>query len=248
MRKKRNIAIFFLLLAVAAVGTAACAGSKSRELPISVNGEEVSQEEYLQSMKECKFYVERYFAENFDADIEAGDFWESDFDGENPCRKLTEDTIDAILKQRAVYSLAEERGYIEDGSYAGTVKRMEEENRLRAEKIKNNEVVYGLTSYSLPQWLDYEEGILREAFCNDLNNEEMQLSEEERTEFFENGVWTDQDGIPGITIEELGSGFDQELRKAKYDDLIEKRAEEAELLMDEKAVYEFTLEKLQVKS
>ena len=229
-----------LLCMVIGMGIVACGNSGQQgSLSISVNGEKVSQEEYLQIMKERKFFVERYFADSFQADISEKGFWEGSFGGENPCQRLIDDTISTLLTQRAMYSLAEERGYIEDGSYQGILERLEKENTLRAAKIERGEVVYGLTSFSLAQWMDYEEGILQETFCNDLENKEMQLTDEERNEFLGTEEWEDQDGIPGITV-----GFDQELRKAKYANLIEQRAEEAELLIDEDAVYKFTLQNL----
>lgn len=221
---------------------------RQEEAVLTMDGEAVAAEEYLQIMKREKFFVERYFADGFQAEISEDEFWETEYQGEIPLDRLLDQTMEQLRLMRAMYQLAEERGYVRDGSYAGMKERMEQENALRAKKQEAGEIVYGLSSFSLDQWMDYEEGILEETFCNDLKNPEMNVTEEEKKEFFEAGleagIWVDLDGNPGVTMEEQGAGLDQEIRKSRYQELLLQRAAEISVVMDEAAVYQFMLEHL----
>lgn len=247
--KKRKTGVYRIVLVLAWMLLCLAAGcGRQEESVFTMDGAAVSPEEYLQIMKREKFYVERYFADGFQAEISEEGFWETEYQGEVPLNRLLDQTMEQLRLMRAMYGLAEERGYVRDGSYAGMKERMEQENALRAKKKEAGEVVYGLSSFSLDQWMDYEGGILEETFCNDLKNPEMNITEEEKKEFFEAGlaagIWVDLDGNPGVTMEEQGAGLDQEIRKSRYQELLRQRADDISVVMDEAAVYRFMLEHL----
>ncbi len=56
----------------------------------------------------------------------------------------------------ACLEFAKRLGFIDDSSIDGVIKRCCDENKKRAEKSANGEVVYGLTCFSPTQYLDYE--------------------------------------------------------------------------------------------
>lgn len=241
LKKKKALVLIAGIVAAGAVAAAVIL-TRDRMPELEIDGTAVSQEEYLQAVKSVQFDVKAYFRSTYGAET-GGDFWTSRYEGEIPYQKLAEEAL-ALLKYRhAVYDTAEEKGYIqkEDTSYASIVERMETENLARKEKKENGETVYGLTEYSLDQYLDYEMSSFRESYINDPDNEDMEVSEEELLEYYENGgAIVGEDGQT-ISLDETRAALINQIRQNRYEDTIQDRAEDSGVAADMDKLYAFTL-------
>lgn len=150
---------------------------------LTIDGNEISREEFLEAAARKKYEVVNYFKEKGSSDVDSG-FWEREINGEVPYEKLAEAAILDLKYFHAVYDLAKEKGYIEDGSYEAFLKRFEEENRLRKEKIEKGEVVYGLSEYTLELYREYEMDSIQKSYCGDIDNEGMEVTDADRQQYY----------------------------------------------------------------
>lgn len=153
------------------------------QLSLSINGKVISEEEFLDAAGRRRYETASYFTGK--GSVADAGFWERETDGELPYEKLAEAAIEDLKYFHAVYGLAEEKGYVEDGSYGAFLKRMEKENALRKDRIENGEVVYGLSEYSPELFLEYETDLIQKSYCGDLDNEGMEVTDADRKQYYE---------------------------------------------------------------
>ncbi len=248
MKKTGKVKIFIviaavLLASVAAAGIILSVAAGGERLRLRINGTEISEEEYLQAVKDVRYDVAAYFAGAYGAK-EEGSFWSGEYGGEVPCEKLAEEAVERLKYIHAVYGLAEEKGYIDDAGYEALVRRLEGENASRKEKIEAGEAVYGLSEYTLDLFMEYEISSFKERYCNDTENEGMDLTEEEIREHYESREWIVGESGDKLELEEARPAVEQELREMKYDDMILRLEEDSQVETDREALYRFTLEKI----
>lgn len=154
---------------------------------LEINGREIGKEEFLEAAARKRYEVVSYFSEKGSGGV-GEDFWEQEVGGELPYEKLTQETLEELKHFYAVYGLAEEKGYVEDGSYSALLKRWEEGNKLRKEKIEKGEAVYGLSEYSLELYLEYEMDTIQKSYCDDLDNEGMEITDGEREQYYQENI------------------------------------------------------------
>lgn len=182
-------------------------------LQLSINGEKVDQDEYLHVMNNEVYDVTQTFTTEYGANVDSK-FWETDFYGKVPYRVLADHTIEKLKHLRAVYGLAEEKGYIDSAGYQALLTRFENENSSRKQKIENGEPVYGLSEFTLDLYMEYEMDAIQKEYCSDLNNQGMQLSEEEINAYYEENkdiLFRKDDDIElsYIKIDPVLEGFDE---------------------------------------
>ena len=102
-----------------------------------------------------------------------------------PYEMVAERAVQILREFHAVSDLAEERGYLEDGSFSALRDEMEKANRQRTEAISSGGIITGLRSYDLAQYIAYRTSGLRRQFCDDDTNPEMQVSAEEVRQRYE---------------------------------------------------------------
>ena len=247
--KKTGKVKFFIVFAVVLLASVAAAGiilsvaAGGERLRLRINGTEISEEEYLQAVKDVRYDVAAYFAGEYGA-LEEGGFWSGEYGGEVPCEKLADEAVERLKYIHAVYGLAEEKGYIDDAGYEALVRRLEDENASRKEKIEAGEAVYGLSEYTLDLFMEYEISSFKERYCNDTENEGMDLTEEEIREHYESREWIVGESGDKLELEEARPAVEQELREMKYDDMILRLEEDSQVETDREALYRFTLEKI----
>lgn len=239
---KRKAALALSLFAILAAIAAAVAVmmTKQRGIDLTIDGAEISEDEFLQAVDTVEFGVTSYFRSKYDADTD-GDFWTRDYEGEVPCMKLAEAAVEELRYRYAIYRTAEEKGYLEHMTYSDRQKRLEEVNEERKALKESGEVIYGLTEYSMEQYLDLEMSLLKERYCNDSSNADMAVSEEELRDYYENGgeiIGEDGETIP---LEEVRSAVEGRLRQLRYDEMIEKHAATLRVEVDEERLFTFTL-------
>lgn len=217
--------------------------SGDRMPELVIGGTPVDREEYLEAVSDARFEVKGYFRETYDADT-GGDFWTETFGEETPYKKTADVALRELCRRYAVYQTAEEKGYIGTYSYKDMEERVRKENEERKNKQEAGEVIYGLSEYSLSQFLDYEMSSLQEMYCNDDSNEDMEVTEEELKEYYDNGgAIVGEDGVT-IPLDEVKNAVKYEIQKQRYEEMIEKKANDLSIETDREKLYEFTLDHL----
>lgn len=181
MKKKICIIITIILLAaIVFVGIFVY----RNQFSLAVNGSKIDKEEFLDAAAQKKYEVISYFSGKTGQSAGAG-FWETETDGELPYKKLADAAVEQLKYIHAVYGLAKEKGYIEDDSYQGLLERWESENQLRKEKIARGEAVYGLSEYTLELYREYEMDTIQKQYCEDPENEGMEITDADREQYYE---------------------------------------------------------------
>lgn len=184
-RSGRWVLIGICIFAVLAAGVALLTIS-GRGLRLSINGLAVTEDEYRRMLNTQIYQVSKELSEEYGLQS-GGGFWEKDAGGVPAYQVLADRTVEALKRYRALYGIAQERGYVEDISYEALLKRVEAENEDRAEKIANGEPVYGLSSFTVDLFLEYEADAIRTRYCDDPASPGMEIPEAELQAEYEAG-------------------------------------------------------------
>lgn len=183
MKKKIKLPII-ILLSVIVVLAVFFFVNNNRNLKITISDVKVYEDEYINAMNSKKYEITQYFITKYGAKI-TSDFWETEFDGEYPYKMLADSTMDELLVRHSIYQLAKEKGYVDSAEYKDFINRLNNENKAREENVKNGIPVYGLSKFTEELYLEYETDQLQKAYCNDLNNEAMEISLEDATRYYD---------------------------------------------------------------
>jgi hypothetical protein len=156
----------------------------NNRLKISISDVKIDEDEYINTMNNKKYDVTQYFIEKYGAKI-TNDFWEQEFGGEYPYKMLADSTIDELKVNHSIYEVAKEKGYVDSVEYKDFVKRLNNENEIREENIQNGKVVYGLSKFTEDLFLEYETDKIQKSYCNDSNNEGMEISLEDSKSYYD---------------------------------------------------------------
>lgn len=180
MKKKICIIITIVFLAILIfVGIFIYKNSFS----LQVDGSKIDKEEFLDAASQKKYETVSYFSGKTGGNVDAG-FWEREIEGELPYQVLADAAVEQLKYIHAVYGMAKEKGYIEDDSYQGLLERWEAENKSREERIAKGEAVYGLSEYTLELYREYEMDTFQKRYCEDLENEGMDITDAEREQYY----------------------------------------------------------------
>lgn len=223
MKKKKWLILPAVAVVVIAAVAVAVFVTRPAALSLAINGTDVEQEEYLRVMNNEIYGVTQQFTSEFGAKIDQ-EFWEKDFNGKVPSRVLADSTIEKLKSLRAVYELAKEKGYVDSAGYRDLLTRFEKENKSRQEKVEKGEAVYGLSEFTLDLFIEYEMDAIQKAYCGDLNNEGMQLTDAEIEAYYEEKkalLFTKDDDVEYsyIKIDTLNEGLSEERIKALRQEL-----------------------------
>ena len=147
---------------------------------MNIHEKPISKEEYLYVMNQQIYDVSNELTENRDIQIDEK-FWETEIEGTVPYKKLADQTIEQLKYYRAVYETAIEEGYVEYADYEHMIKRMEEENKMRAEKIENGEPVFGLSKFTTELYMEYEMDSFQKRYCENLKMKEWRSQKKKST-------------------------------------------------------------------
>ena len=148
---------------------------------LEVDGFPVTREEYIRAMYQARNDV---LSDHAAAGYSLTD-WSAETPLGDPCRLTTERTLEILSEYYAVSSLAVERGYLEDAGYAAMLAALEEVNRQRQEALGQGEMVTGIPTFTVDDFISYRASSLRLQFCNDPNNPETQVTPEELRQRYE---------------------------------------------------------------
>ena len=245
--KKRKINKNILILIVSGIVLLFIIGSviykNINRFELSVGDSKVSKEEYLACMKAVEYDTKIEIQQKYDCEY-TEDFWEKKYDDKFGYEILAENTIERLQYINAVYEVAKENGDVKDSSFAGLEKRWKAENAEREEKIKNGEVVYGVKEYTFELYLQYEMSTLKEKYCNDKKRKGMTLTEEEVLEHYNSRKWTYGEEEEELDLETARVSVEQEIREKKYDEIIEKKMKNSQVVGEMGKISRFTLKNI----
>lgn len=180
---KKIIAGAALAIVLAVCGLLFCNHSNSGGIIATVNGLELSAEEFLMAKEAEKQEVVRYFREKYDAD-ENGEFWTSEFQGEVPEEMWKQATLKTAVKNKLEQAAALENHIIEDISYDKFKEKLEEENGERRKRQENQQVVYGPERFEEQEYYHYWMSNLRLALKQKMAEQAMMEKEVQLKAFY----------------------------------------------------------------
>lgn len=219
MNKRRLIVIVSAVIILCAAGI--CFYLLNSRFQLKIGGQEINKDLYVQVMNSQVSDVTSYFAGKGEDRVDR-EFWSRETDGEIPYKVLADKTLERLKYMAAVYDIAAENGYAEENILADLPERMEEENRDRKETAENGGTVYGLLEFSLDTYLEYDMDRIEKAYCEDLENPGMDISDEERQAYYDenrDALFRKNDDISLTYIKiPYGDGSITEEQKKKYED------------------------------
>ena len=249
-KKRRLLPVILLVVLIGAV----CGGiwavhsrnaaRSESAFSLTISGVSISEEEYLQCMKSVR-YDTKMELKGQKPDVTEDTVWTETYDdGQTGYEILTECTVEQLKYIHAVYDIAKEKGYIQDATFEGMKQRMEQENAQRSEKVTRGEAVYGLKEYTLDLYQEYELSMIEEKYILDETNEGMGLTEEEIEAYYNTRDWIVGEDARKADLSEARAAVIDEMRRNRYQELTEQKAEVAEADGDMDQLSQFTLKQL----
>lgn len=121
---------------------------------LTIDGYPLSAEEFDFFLQEQRALTAAQFGRDFGAVVDAG-FWTRSYDGLTPTDYAKERALQAATEAKVIQIMLFELDILEDISFASIQDQMNAENADREEKLRQNEVVYGLTRYDFPTFYRY---------------------------------------------------------------------------------------------
>ena len=177
MKKKVILGVGILVCAIAVISGVIY---HNTQFDLKINSNVVESDEYLYVMNQQIYDVTKNSNQTIDSE-----FWGKEADGMVPYKVLADSTIEKLKYNRAVYENAKQQGYVDEIDYKHIVERMENENKMRKEKIAQGEPVYGLSEFTIPLFMEYEMDTFQKRYCENLDNKGMQITDEEREQYYE---------------------------------------------------------------
>lgn len=108
------------------------------------------------AIEQIKSDTVMYFIDTYGA-VQGKDFWEQEFDGENPREKLIGDALMLAARYKKEQIMMLDFGVIteEEMSFEAFCEELKSENQSRREAEKNGEIIYGPTQYTKQGYYDY---------------------------------------------------------------------------------------------
>lgn len=154
-----------ILLSAALLALAVVIGTTIAVLAAPISDTKVAAyvEDYPIYIGEMRLAIEQiksdtvmYFIDTHGA-VQGKDFWEQEFDGENPREKLIGDALMLAARYKKEQIMMLDFGVITETqmSFETFCKELKDENRSRREAEKNGEIIYGPVEYTKQGYYDY---------------------------------------------------------------------------------------------
>jgi len=229
--------IFILYSALLFVSAVSCSSEELKvdEVLFTVRGEPVTAAEYLHVMSGLKSEVYSYFSGKYGPSVNQA-FWSESFNGEVPSLLLKAKTLSTLKKIKTEQYLFKQYGIADDISYPCFIRELDAENERRRITKANNQPVYGPLQFDEKVYYDYLNSERRHKLRNILADSELKVSDNEIREFYNENA--DYKTTP---FEETRGQIRKQLTDMKYEKMIERMANEANLVMNTKAIEKVTL-------
>ena len=154
------ISVLFLLLAVTVGVILFClcerkdTGINPDTVVATVDGEPIVFAELCFAAGDIRSDVISYFYNTYSAE-QTENFWQSEFNGENPNSRLYSLTFEEAVRIKTEQLMMREYGIADDLSYKSFYDSFMAENKRRAKAIENDEIIYGPKQYTEISYFEY---------------------------------------------------------------------------------------------
>ncbi|MGN7360270.1 peptidyl-prolyl cis-trans isomerase [Paenibacillus sp. SAFN-054] len=161
------------LLAAAAAGYAFARDGETANGPVmTVNGEEVTAEEFESFMSRERLDTIGYFQTRYGAAYDAS-FWRRSYEGQTPLEELRQRAMDQLVRTKVQQIAAKREGLTDNISYEALMLEREEENRRREADVRAGRVIYGPEQYGVEEYEQYAFSRLRTGLLERLASGEL---------------------------------------------------------------------------
>ncbi|MDQ6423181.1 peptidylprolyl isomerase [Paenibacillus sp. LHD-117] len=119
-----------------------------------VDGIPISTKEFDKAIEANKTPIIDYFYNKYGAE-QTAEFWTTSFEGEIPAESIMNKALEESVKIKIRQLIAREQGMLQDISYEGFLRQLNEENKRRQRAIRNREVIYGPRQYEENAYFEY---------------------------------------------------------------------------------------------
>lgn len=191
--KKRSLILLAVFAAIAAslfLTSAVIVKSSpfhSRTVLLSVNGRDISAEEFTWHLNLNRALVADDFRQTYGAEY-SDEFWTTRYSGsgETPLEKLVAETKIQLVRQQIEQQLAQRAGLAVSSSFGEFLQGMDAENARRSKAAASNEVVYGPVHLEAQAYYSYYMSNLENATIEAmLRNKMIALTEERLMQEYE---------------------------------------------------------------
>lgn len=122
---------------------------------ITINGIPVEKDEIIMYIQDERADICSWFYRNYQADCNAEDFWEKEYEGTTPAGKLSEAVIQKLKEAKTAQQQMKEEGFVETVSFQELEKLMDAENQKRRQAEEEGQVIYGNSQFSMEQYYNW---------------------------------------------------------------------------------------------
>jgi hypothetical protein len=163
---------------------ASAASNSDRALVAEVNGSPITAQEFKSELKQQRASVIDYFYRSYGAEY-GENFWEADFNGENPEDTAKKRALQEIIKLKIELELVKQHGLIQGTSYDDLLGEMDKENKRRLAAVKAREPIYGPVQFDESTFMNYYISKLRNELKEKLSEDELKVSDEDLMRHYE---------------------------------------------------------------
>lgn len=199
--KRKILVVAAGVLAVLLAGTIVLLHGRT-SVEVSLNGQRVEPDVFDKIMQQQVSDVVFEFTK-LGAGSAGPDYWQTEVEGRTPASALTEATLRQLRVLTAMYEMAGETGTALEGGLNGITTRMEAENQDRKDKKEAGQPVFGLSEFAFDTYLEYEMDWMEKQYTSNPDNSGMQVTDEEREEYYEQNRETAFKQNDGISLSYL---------------------------------------------
>ncbi|MCA0757686.1 peptidyl-prolyl cis-trans isomerase [Paenibacillus sp. N4] len=149
-----------------------------------VNGFPIRTKEFDNAIAANKAQIIDYFYNKYGAEQTAG-FWTTSFEGEVPAESIMKKALEDSVKIKIRQRIAQEQGVLQNISYEGFIRQLNEENKRRQRAIRNREVIYGPRQYEENAYFEYVLSNTTRSVKNQLMKEEWKPDGQKLKRFYD---------------------------------------------------------------
>lgn len=227
LKNKKVLSIVAILLGVVIIIFFFFASKKDKEIDyvMRVGNLKVAREEVNIILSEIKLKNKNNLINTYQ--IKDGEFdWNKSYGNKIAYEYLVDDMMEQMHRIKTIQQLAIEEGLLDKFDYQVFIKMWKDENKERADKIANGEIVYGLNEFSENQYYDYFNNNLMLNLKNVLiDSNKISVSKDEEIQVYENNKSYFND----LNYEEVASSVKNLCYEKKVVLYIEEKMREVEL-------------------
>jgi hypothetical protein len=134
---------------------AASFGDDDTSTVVQIDGERVSQGEFLWRMNGFRSACFSFFMQKYNASYNGADFWDHPFDGITPAEWIKRRTLQQLVEDKVKIRIMQQYGVLTGFDYKQFLKAFREENETRKMRMQQGQVIYGVRQFDESSFYEY---------------------------------------------------------------------------------------------